>query len=466
MATAKTKPKTKLIIEENTEANVVETINKDGDSIKRVTYPVRVEQDEITETDDETTDNEQDNDFENDLSSFSQSDYEEIPKDKIDIIFDDLETDFKPTDYFYAKLTRIPDAMQDSFFVSCSSEMPLGVFQFSLQDRFAFIPAIQKRNNNSGGRFNIAIFNSEQKAVNVFIGYDNPYSPRKQEIYKPVGAVNVLIPNPMREETKEINGGHTDIKLILDAMQENNRQLMQALNNRPQQSQIETLLLTKAVDMITSPQNNNGGLEEKFMALMMMPQVADRMAKKMFPEPPPAAAPAEETTIDKIMKIVSLPVVQGALERVGDIAEAVTVAKLQQQQPPQPNQIQPPPVINPQPQQIEEQPELDDDMKIVIEKIIVELETESEINADNPTIKELIADYPEHLETVQTLCKMTDFPQVFNMLISMTRKINPFPFAPFIDADATSRNNQVTFNERGEKAIKRLEMVYEYLRAN
>lgn len=462
MAT-RSKAKTEIETTEETTAQVIETQNGNGQVNRTIKYEAKVKPNvNATETDDETTDSELDNDSETANLSFSQSDFQEIPKDKIDVIFDDLENDFTAQDYFYAKLTRIPDAMQDKFFVSCPSEMPLGVFQFGLQDRFSFIPAIQERNNNSGGRFNIAIFNSEQKQISVFIGYDNPFSSRKEPIYKPVGAVNVLIPNPVKQDIATDNNGQSEVRLILEAMREQHREFMLALqNNKPQQSEIEKLLLTKAVDMLTNPpQNQNSGLEDKMMNFMMMPQLVDRMAKKMFPDAPPPVVPSEPTTFDRILQLSQTPIAQNLLERLGDLSEAIVMSK-----------IAPPPAMNnPQnetndeqentPEQLEQGEPISEDMKAILTELVAELESNSEINESNPTIVKLKAEHADAFETVATLCKVTQFEGIFQILLTQANKIQPYPFEPFLNATRDG------FNERGNKAIERLKLVYEYLKTS
>lgn len=458
--TTRKKQSTEVIVTDDIIADVVETTTPNGTS-KRVAYKAPIKQnDDITEDNDETENNEPDFNNQNQNTSFSQSDFQEIPSDQIDVIFDDLSANRNPQDYFYAKLTRLPDAMQDRFFVPCNAEMPCGFFQFGLQDRLAFETAIQTRNGNSGGRFNIKILDSKQIPISVFVGYDNPYSARKEEIWKPVGAVNILIGNPLRDETPAANNGNSEVKMILEAMREQHNQFMIALqNNKPQQSQIEQLLLTKAVEMITNPpapQQQNNAFETQMMTILAMPAMVERMSKKMFPEPPAPLTPSEPTTFDRILQLSQTPLAQNFLERVGDISEAIVMSKVA------PSQM----VNNPQentqdaPEQIQAGEPINDEMKIILEELITELESESEINALNPTIVKLRNEHGEAFQTVEMLCQAASFDSVLQMLLTQANKIVPHPFAIFLNAEMTA------FNERGTKAIERLRLVYEYLKAS
>jgi len=464
----KPKKQTEIIVDENTIADVIETNNKLGKSTT-IKYQAQVKQNETNDFDDEinneTENQDADSENQNGVFSFLQSDYQEIPKDKIDTIFDELELESKENDYFYAKLTRIPDSMSDNFFSTCASEMPLGVFQFTLRDRFNFIPAIQKQNNNSGGRFNIAIFDNQQKLMQYFVGYDNPYSARKNPVYKSIGAINVLIPNPVKIEEKNAQTENYSIVQIIAQMQQKSDERMERLllslrEKSPFEKAMEQKLMN---DIINPPQNSNNSLEEKFMALMMMPQVADRMAKKMFPEPVPVPETAQPDWTDKIVKIASLPMVQNALERVGDIGEAIIASNLAKN-----GQVQQP-IEQPQQNFVQELPQAgneNNDMQVIITELITEIESNNEINSDNLTLQRLSNDYAEHFETVQTFCKVADFPTVLNMLITQTSKLEPFPFAPFLDLEQTNKTNTFVWNERGLKALKRLEQVHLYLKEN
>jgi hypothetical protein len=458
MATTGQRKKTgvKPIIEEAEIADVME-VTRNGETTQTIKYKAPIKADELPNETNDNTEN-QDKNFDDEMF-LENTNFEEIPKDKIDKIFDDIETVAKDTDYFYAKLTRIPDSMSDSFYIRCANEMPLGVFQFGLNDRFNFVSAIQKQNNNSGGRFNIQVFTNDQKLFQIFRGYANPYNSRdKQPVFQPVGAANVLIPNPVREEIKDApNGLESILSKMIEMQRESNQQILNAINNR-QQSDVEKLVMTKAIENLMSPPaSNNASLEEKMMQFMMMPQLVNKMAERMFPEPVTPPAPIEPTTFDRILQLSQTPMVQNALERVGTIAEYIVEQKFT---PPQ-NVANPPQQQNGfdnAPEQIE-QPQ-NEEMKVILNELITELESDNPIDAENEMIKALRANHPEQFNMIQSFCKMSDFSSVFQMLLMQAQNIQPYPFEPFVTPDRQG------FNDRGQRAITRLEQVYIFLRDN
>lgn len=454
MATTKTKPKKEIeiIIDDTVEGKITE-VTRNGETQKTVVYNAPIKQNEITETDDNTENQDQFSDDENGFNSFQESDFEEIPKDKIDEFFDIIEESLPNENTpFYVRVMRTPDNFDDSFYYPVRDLISLGVYGCRLTERYRLSATLQKINNNSGGRFNLIALDQQQKPLLQFVRHTYERGQRITHT-APIIARDVFLPNPQREELA--NGGQSDIKLILDAMQENNRQMLAAIAaNKPQQSQIETLLLTKAVDMITNPPQS-GNLEEKLLTIFAMPQMVDKMAAKMFPAPPAPVTEKDPTTFDRVLQFANLPAVQNIGERLMGALEFVVEQKMTQNG-------NTPAVNNPeQPtEQTEQLTTVTDDMQIILTSIINELESNRVIDKDNEVLKSLTVDFPEQFETVKVFCKSADFNTVLTMLINRAATMTPFPFAPFINTDSQ------TFNERGVKMVARLQEVYNVLKEN
>jgi hypothetical protein len=464
MATTKRKPaNTEVLTDETTTAKVRETQNANGEVTKVLEYnaPVKI----YESTEDETAENSDESENENGDFSFQAMDFSDIPKDKIDIIFDDIEQfeidNQNQNGYYFAKLTRIPDAMTDSFYLPCNNEMPLGVFQFSINDRFSFVPAMQKQNNNSGGRFNIQIFDAERKLLKVFIGYDNPYSPRKQEIYKPVGASNILIPNPVKEDLPQAASGlESVLNKMIEMQRESNQQILNAIRqNNSGKTTGEFVQEIIAIKQLF-PEQKNDFMQQLIAAPVMMETFALQMRESMKrPEPVP---PQERTGFDKFMEFSQTPLAQNLIAKVSDIAEAVASAKIAQSNPELMKQLQ----ANNEAETETEQTENGEEMKLFITDLKTALESDTEINADNAMIQKLAADFGESYGMVKMLCQSLPFENVFQMLLQRTQNIQPYPFNDYLDLEQTQIQQKFVWNERGQKALVRLEKVYLFLKEN
>jgi hypothetical protein len=459
----------KPIIEQAELAEIVET-TRDGVTTQQVKYKAPIEVNETTETTDNSeTENEMDNFQDNDLSNFQGMDFE-IPKDKIDIFFDKIQDSLvNESDSFYIRVLRTPDNFDDNFYHPCRDLTTLGLYGCRLTERYKISELLQKRNNNSGGRFNLIALNSNQQPLQMYVGYTFERGQRIPET-APIIARDVFVNNPARDEVTTVNGS-SDIAKILEVMQNQHREFMQALNHRGQ-SEIEKLLLTKAVDMITNPPQQNNGIDSFLEKLILLPQISAKLGNAMFPEPPKQLPPAEQTTFDKIIALAQTPVAQNLIERVTDIADAVAASKLQMPQQPAAPQFQTEQQLNNTPF-VQQYPNglaepTKDDMQTIIESLVTELESDKPINGNNETISELMQDYPQQFGMVASLCKSLPFADVLSMLISQSVMMQPFPFAPFLDIDAmkASGTKAYIYTPRGENAIKRLEQVYNFLRDN
>ena len=459
------KKQTEIIVDDETEANITETINSKGETVKRVNYTAKVKENDVIETDENTENPDENFDNEND-DSFIDNESDEIPKDKLDKMFDDIErVSSGINSVFFAKVTRQPDSLSDNFFNRCGGEMPLGVFQFSLRDRFNFIPQIQKINGNSGGYFNILIFDGQQKPLgwSYRIGYS------RETGFKHIGCHNVLVPNPALIETPNANGQpqqNGSLEMVFgkmaEMMQQNHNQLMQVINRQPEKSTLEKAIEQKMLnDLLNPPQQQASGFEQTMASIMAMPVMVEKMSAKMFPAPP---VEREPTTLDTIQSIVAMPVVENTATAVLNGLSLLIESKMQEKQQGViqnlPNEV----VINPQPNQITTATETDD-MKELLQDVIEELESDSVLDDKNEFLIELKSDYPTQTMMITSLCKTNTFEIVLQLLIAEADKVKPVnPFAEFLDVAETQKHNKYVWTERGDKLIKRLNEFYEFVK--
>ena len=457
------KKQTEIIVEDETEANITETINSKGETVKRVNYTAKVKENDVIETDENTENPDENFDNEND-DSFIDNESDEIPKDKLDKMFDDIErVSSGINSVFFAKVTRQPDSLSDNFFNRCGGEMPLGVFQFSLRDRFNFIPQIQKINGNSGGYFNILIFDGQQKPLgwSYRIGYS------RETGFKHIGCHNVLVPNPALIETPNANGQpqqNGSLEMVFgkmaEMMQQNHNQLMQVINRQPEKSTLEKAIEQKMLnDLLNPPQQQASGFEQTMASIMAMPVMVEKMSAKMFPAPP---VEREPTTLDTIQSIVAMPVVENTATAVLNGLSLLIESKMQEKQQGViqnlPNEV----VINPQPNQITTATETDD-MKELLQDVIEELESDSVLDDKNEFLIELKSDYPTQTMMITSLCKTNTFENVLQLLITQADSAKPVnPFAEFLDVAETQKQQKYVWTERGNKLIKRLNEFYEF----
>ena len=457
------KKQTEIIVDDETEANITETINSKGETVKRVNYTAKVKENDVIETDENTENPDENFDNEND-DSFIDNESDEIPKDKLDKMFDDIErVSSGINSVFFAKVTRQPDSLSDNFFNRCGGEMPLGVFQFSLRDRFNFIPQIQKINGNSGGYFNILIFDGQQKPLgwSYRIGYS------RETGFKHIGCHNVLVPNPALIETPNANGQpqqNGSLEMVFgkmaEMMQQNHNQLMQVINRQPEKSTLEKAIEQKMLnDLLNPPQQQASGFEQTMASIMAMPVMVEKMSAKMFPAPP---VEREPTTLDTIQSIVAMPVVENTATAVLNGLSLLIESKMQEKQQGViqnlPNEV----VINPQPNQITTATETDD-MKELLQDVIEELESDSVLDDKNEFLIELKNDYPTQTMMITSLCKTNPFENVLQLLIAEADKVKPVnPFAEFLDVAETQKQQKYVWTERGNKLIKRLNEFYEF----
>ena len=459
--------KVETIIDDETEATVIETTNSDGKTTKRVNYTAKVKENDVIENDEMA--NNQDENFDDESNDlFLDTESEEIPKDKLDKMFDDIEKVSNGiNNIFFAKVTRQPDSLSDNFFNRCGGEMPLGVFQFSLRDRFNFIPQLQKINGNSGGYFNILIFDGQQKPLgwSYRVGYS------RETAFKHIGCHNVLVPNPALIETANTNGqpqqNNNGLDMLfgkmVEMMQQNHNQLMQVINRAPEKSTLEKAIEQKVLNDILNPPERKESNFENTMAqtmttILAAPVMIEKMSSKMFPAAPVEKEPnlAEQIQngikgaleIEPINNLFNVGVNSLALyaeKRLSAQAQATIENLPNQTEQPNPNQLTEP-----------------NEMSELIKDVIAELETKNPLDETNEFLQDLESDFPDQTMMIKAICKTQSFEQVLQRLINQSDSLKPNPFIVFLDMPKTQETKSYVWNDKGEAMVKRLKEFYEY----
>lgn len=486
-----------IIYEEGgNEATITEYI----DGNKAATYQAKVGKKIIDET--------QINDNQDDLEGFGLLDlatpYQEIQKDPITQMFDDIQlyVEGGMIDEWFIQVTRMPDGMGDKFNIPCRERLAPQVVRLTSADRFNFVSEIQKLNEYSGGRFNIILYDHKQKPIPAPSSWN-----RTDLTYIEFSTVLANgTPPPIAAGTMGNDSGLFNYLQEQQKRQDEfNRQLLDTLRNQnqPRPSAIETAVQTKMVDMILNGGlngNSNSGPEKMIENALGSMQVATAMAEGLASvihrEPVP---PAPKTTFDHIMDVASHPMAQGIVERGLEVMDALASASIEkkmqnngqpQSQPqpqPQPQHQQgfnpaplpyvdqPPIILDVEPihdenGQIEYNEENNEDippMQELVETIITELESGNPLDASNQTMQQLQADFPGPYMMIKMTCKGGTFDNVMDMLLEQTAPMRPFPFEPYIDFAAmqvAGNAENIIFNADGERIRARLFELYNYLR--
>lgn len=448
--------KTKVVIPEGT---TVEVLEHQGN--KTMTYQAEIKEDD---TNDETETNGRLNDIEDYSGIDEMPNTPTIPKSQLDIMFDDINYAVENEnlyDTFFAKLMRQPDAISDKFIVPNRDIVELGVIQFSTQDRFNFIPAIQDANNNSGGRFAITIYNSDYKQLEVMRGRVSIHAEPR-----PVGLI-LVVPNPQPKATNSLATGNAPdvgtsaiLSKMVEIQQQNHNQLMQVLNRKPEKSTLELAIEQKVLnDILNPPKPNNGGndvVADVMRSAAVVASLSDAFARNLNREPTPQPEP---DWIDKFNKASENPVMKEIAERgitlFENIGNHLAVKALNLPTDGEATTTENP--MQQQPQQLTQTQEL-------ILDIIEELESDNALDATNETIKELSTDFPEQYQELTMFCKNASFEFIFDQLLKRTANIQPSPFIPYLDLNETNAQQKYVWNETGIKLQGRLRELYEYLK--
>lgn len=459
--------KTKVVIDEGTTAQITEQIGG-----KTVSYEATVKEDE-TNIEAENIDL---SELLADEVSESTYTFEEVPKTRLEKMFDDLSdavTQHNITDGFYAYLIRLPDSISDKYNIICRETVELGFIQFTTRDRFGFIPAIQEVNSSSGGRFHIKIHDQMQRPLMI------PNKATFNRTERPVGLSEFVVPNPpLKPITENTLNPNTAFISVLEKMEERQRQFeqrMMDLSRKPEKSTLEIAMEQKMVDMIINGnQNNQDGNSGFLKEIMMMPVVLEQYASTMreaMKRPEPIAA-ADKTGWDKAIEFAETPTGTNLANKIGDMAERLPAAlmllgtnkignPLQQPQ----AQPQQPERQNPQPESdtidmTEEEEELTP-AEALLNLILDELDSDNAIDAANTTMQELGRLYPAEVMMLVGVCKAMPFDQVIGILQTKY----PFAFEGMYDFGVgENAEPTATLNELGKRRNERLKEFYEFVK--
>lgn len=460
MSTINKKPiktKVELKVEDDTEAKVVE--RKDG---KIITYAATVSEKEVdadSESEDSATIDTSELDFDADETSFLSHQEQNTPtlrKTRLEIMFGHIREAIateRLDDSFYAFVVRQPDAIESRYNYPCGRETELGVFQFTSRDMFAFPAEIHRRNNNSGGTFNITVYRSDTRQPLEL--RRRSFSAREYSIIS-VGLMGYTLSNPVKDDlnapvNNSSNGVENQIMALIEKQDERFQRFLEKQNEPKEKSLVEKAFEAKILQDITNPPTQQNGLEAMQTIMMQMfaaPAMIDGFTKRMFPPPTP---PEQKDWLDKATQVFEMPVTQQLLGKLGDIGEAIAISRL-------------PPVQNPNPNNDDEELDEKDDMQILLETVIAELESDNPLDETNAVVSDLKNDFPDHFDTLQTACQTFDFDGVFALLINKSSKMQPSPFIPFLDIEQTQATKKHVWNERGERLKTRLQEFYEYVK--
>jgi hypothetical protein len=474
--------KARLELDDETEANVIQTTTPDGKTSTRATYKAKAVPDLES---DETPNQLEDLDGADYGESDSQS-FLEIPKTPLELMFEQLRHAVKvrgESDRFFAYVVRQPDEIGQIFLRPARAQMDLGSFGFSTRDQFNFVRAIQERNGNSGGVFNVKIYNAQQTPLLIERNMYE-FDRRGEARYTHIGLVNYGVPDPYIEPKAE-NGASDPNGMLSTLIAEMRRQhddfiqVTREMIGREQgpkeKSILEQAVERKLLHEIENPQKlppqGENSFEKAMAQMILLPQMADRFSRHMFPDPPPVTPETEPDLIDKLDKFgnsragqMVLPIVANIVERFSETAQAFAVArmKLNDDSVDDLDETE----GQPYPNAAAMNPAQNDPMQELIGIVIGELESERPLDDTNPVIKKLSEDYPAQTEQLIITCQSAPFDVVLNIMINQARKMQPSPFLPFVDVDASQRaGGKFIWNERGEKAKQRLLEFHSFLAA-
>ncbi len=453
--------KTKVIIPPGTKTVVRETpLGREFE------YEAELTQDEETEIEDEGLFT----DDETNYSDQSQTDYQNLPKDPLTVLFDGIrEGQRSPDETFVANISRQPDFMNDNFYNPCNVMSSFPPLQFNSKDMFAIVSMIQKHNNNSGGRFTLSVYRQDATPLCVPRRASDGYIEQRQ-----VGLSMLVVPNPTKEILAAENGsGNNGIAQVLAEMHkqnmESNNRILEAMRAEKPKSTLEQAIEQKVLNDILNPpqpQQSNGNLEQTMATMLMMPAMVEGFARKMFPEP---VAPHEPTTMDTVKEVLSLPLVDNAIGGILALVEQAQIAKMKKVSPNGMNNLYNPTDEGQEEYYDEPEPvrlsQADTDMQDLISDVVNELTGENPLNTENGMIKDLVVKYPDQFNQLKEACSIMTFEQIRSLLMSRTAKLQPNPFTPFIDWNKTAETNIYTWNESGDKLQVRLEELYNYLKS-
>ena len=445
---------------------VTEITDNNGNTRQTKVYETEAE---IKTTDTEIDDDSEISNDESEYQDFSEQDSQEIPKNQLMQMFDDLRNfSTNANDYFYAMATRIPDAMSDSFNISCRAEQAPIHFQFTIRDLLAFTEHLQKANNNSGGRFHVAILSPTMIPLKIPV---NQWAQRAT--FREVGLINFYVPNPQividlnnnNNSSNPFNGLENIVSKFIEHSQTQTNQILSAIqnNNAPKEkSTLEIAIEQKVInDILNPPQPATNGFEQTMMSIMAMPVMVEKMSSRIFPETPQPQAEREPTMIEQAAQIMNTPfaanVAEALANGLSDMSETYKISKMRElgitQQ------------LNPAPIEAEQTNEKENDFNM-LDEIIQELESDSVIDNNNPLLVRLANEHTKQFNELTTYCQMMTFPQIWAMLQIQAQKLDDNPLIQFANHEETQKQKVFVPNEQGEKILARLVELYKVLNPN
>lgn len=446
--TLDTAPARVIFNDDGNEAQVTEQIGG-----KTVQYTAKVKQDDPPDIDDDSELDDEDLSFEDDLELEIQA----VPDSPLEVMFKQIRgavSQGLTGDNLLAMITRNPDPMGMRFNNPNSVPfMSLGAFQFTSRDMFRFDEAIQERNKNSGGVFNIKIYKVDNTPLMI---RRNKYAFEQRggpEFYE-IGLMNYPVPDPNKVDAPNAPGSNIENMMLQYMEKTENRfeAMLQQMNRPKEQSTLEKAMEQKMLNDLLHPKENAGGMDafqNMMMSMAAAPIWIEKMTNRMFPEP---AAPVEPDTLEKITNLLGTPAAEKVLGGFMAMSQQFAANKFA-------TQANANTIHNPQPAAPVEQtasPEQQAEMRDLILNLIDQLESDEPLNGENEFIKDLQMEYPTQAGTLTAMCKGASFEMVVQMLVMGAGNLVPNPLDVFITDN--------TWNERGAKLVIRLEEFYNHVK--
>jgi hypothetical protein len=368
----------------------------------------------------------------------------------------DYETEENET--FYLMVTRKSDLMTDTFNKPCLGNVTFPPLQINASMMFQFIPLLQKYNGNSGGRFDVVVCDATGGQL------------------EDIGLNGFVISNPLEDSLKDTSAKENGIDVIqlFEKINEANERRAQESERRftellaamrPQEDEFVKLAKEKLRNDILNPKetekfNPEKILESVFTTTAVMQGMGEGFAK-MFNRDGNSSGEKDkgmletlltnEMFIDRASDFAS-----NFMETLGSVAVAMTgkapVVNPNFQQPQQPDTGGVPHQI-PQPQQqTQEQIMQEQERKELIKSIIVELEGDKPLDAENEFLIKLKAEHTD----IYTLLKVACMMQPFEALVDQLETIVPDEFDSYYDGDE--------LNVKGLYVNERLKTFYDFMK--
>lgn len=360
---------------------------------------------------------------------------------------------------YVAVITRLADLFNDSFFFPCATQQAFPPMAFNASGMLLnFVPQLTRFNNNSGGRFNIQVCSPSGEPIDDAI------------------LTNFVIANPPRAKSE--SNGNGEMNVLIDFIREQNQQNQQFQAQLLQQlAQLQnpkndrfTELAEQVLMKKLSEETKSSNPQDVLMQMLVMPEMVSTFAEQ-FRNAMGVNKPQESSTF---IKLVESPFGEQLGARAGEILAGLTqaaanfaqakalaasqpqVVNVPQSVTPEINPVLPPSIEPPKttPDQVndDENDDEKDELKMLVEDIIAELETENPINDDNQFVQELKTDYPMEAELLKMLCERHSFEELLQMLAQKTPEV----FQNFLDP----RTMRPT--ERGVRLTARLKEFYDF----